>query len=48
MRKREFVGIGAVGVMICFACFLFGRKKGFMKGYKDADNMRLNESFKPL
>lgn len=45
MRKREFVGIGAIGGMICFGCFLFGKNKEFMKGYRDADNITMNESF---
>ncbi len=43
MRKREFVGVALIGGMICFICFIFGRNKGFMKGYRDADNM-MNES----
>ena len=48
MRKREFVGVTIIGAMICFMCFIFVRKKGFLKGYIDADNMMFNEGFKPL
>ena len=48
MRKREFVGVTIIGAMICFICFIFGRKKGFLKGYIDADNMMFNEGFKPV
>ena len=48
MRKKELVGVAVIGVIICFICFLFGRKKGYMEGYREADNMMMNESSKPV
>ncbi len=48
MRKKEFVGVAVIGGIICFVCFLFGRKNGYMKGYREADNMMMNESSEPV
>lgn len=48
MRNKEFVGIAVIGFIICFISFLFGRKKGYMKGYIEADNMVMNESSKSV
>lgn len=48
MRKREFVGITLIGGIICFICFIFGKNKGFKKGYKDADRMRTSEGSQPV
>lgn len=48
MRKREFVGVAIIGGIICFICFLFGRNKGYMKGYGDADRMRISEGTQPV
>ena len=43
MRKREFVGVGAVIGGFCtiigFAAYRKGSRNGFMKGYKDADKL---------
>ena len=43
MRKREFVGVGAVIGVFCtiigFAAYRKGSRNGFMKGYKDADKL---------
>ncbi|MGN0508616.1 MAG: hypothetical protein ACI4GX_05230 [Ruminococcus sp.] len=44
MRKREFVGVGAVIGVFCtiigFAAYRKGSRNGFMKGYKDADKLK--------
>lgn len=47
MRKREFVGV-FIGSFTAVICFIFGRNKGFIEGYRDADNMMKNESFKSV
>lgn len=47
MRKREFVGV-FIGIFTALICFVFGRNKGFIEGYRDADNMMKNESFKSV
>ena len=43
MRKREFVGVGAVIGVFCtiigFAAYRKGSRNGFMEGYKDADKL---------
>lgn len=48
MRKKKLVGVAVIGAIICFICFLFGRKNGYMKGYRETDNMMMNESSKPV
>lgn len=51
MRKREFVGISAaVGVVCTLMMIIYhiGNGKGYMKGYREADNQRTNESIKSV
>lgn len=43
MKKRKFVGVTIIGGIICFICFIFGKNKGFRKGYKEADRTGMNE-----
>lgn len=47
MRKKEFVGV-FIGIFTAIICFVFGRNKGFIEGYRDADIMMKNESFKSV
>lgn len=47
MRKREFVGI-FIGIFTVVICFIFGKNKGFTEGYRDADTIMKNESFKSV
>lgn len=47
MRKREFVSV-FIGIFTAVICFVFGRNKGFIEGYRDADKMMKNESFKSV
>ena len=47
MRKREFVGV-FIGIFTVMICFVLGRNKGFIEGYRDADNMMKSEGFKSV
>ena len=47
MRKREFVGV-FIGIFTAMICFVLGRNKGFIDGYRNADNMRKSENFKSV
>ena len=47
MRKREFVGV-FIGIFTAVICFVLGRNKGFIEGYRDADNMMKSEGFESV